>query len=54
MYPVVETSTVYPKPAKTMGPYKGKVDAFVLLLGIVSPHGPPFSKTVESTPDGIK
>ena len=25
----------------------------VLLLDIVSPHGPPFSKVVESTSDGI-
>ena len=29
------------------------MDAFVLLLDIVSPHGPPFSKVVESTSDGI-
>ena len=29
------------------------MDAFVLLLDIVSPHGPPFSKIVESTSDGI-
>ena len=29
------------------------MDAFVLLLGMVSPHGPPFSKIVESTSDGI-
>ena len=28
------------------------MDAFVLLLGMVSPHGPPFSKVVESTSDG--
>ena len=27
----------------------GRVDAFVLLLGMVSPRGPPFSKIVEST-----
>ena len=42
-----------PKPAKTMGPCSGKVDAFVLLLGMVSPHGPPFSKFTESPSDGI-
>ena len=36
-----------------MGPYYGKVEAFVLVLDIVSPHGPPFSKIVESTSDGI-
>ena len=29
------------------------MDAFVLLLDIVSPHGPPFSEIVESTSDGI-
>ena len=29
------------------------MDAFVLLLGIVSPHGQPFSKIVESTSDRI-
>ena len=29
------------------------MDVFVLLLGMVSPHGPPFSKIVESTSDGI-
>ena len=29
------------------------MDAFVLLLGMVSPHGPPFSKIVQSTSDGI-
>ena len=51
MYPVLVTP-INPKPAKTMGPYEGKVDAFVLLLGLVSPHGPPFSKIVESTSDG--
>ena len=29
------------------------MDAFVLLLDMVSPHGPLFSKIVESTSDGI-
>ena len=38
-----------PKLAKTMGPYQGKANAIVLHLGMVSPHGPPFSKIVEST-----
>ena len=52
MYPFLVTPIVYPKSAMTMGPYEGKVDAFVLLLGMVSPHGPPFSKIVESTSDG--
>ena len=37
-----------------MGPYYGKVDAFVLLLGIVSPHDPPFFNIVQSTSEGIK
>ena len=41
-----------PKPAKMMGPYYGKVDAFVLPLDMVFPHSPPFSK-IESTSDGI-
>ena len=44
MHPV---TPITPRPAKTMGPYnamQGNVDAFVLLLDIVSPHGPPFSK----------
>ena len=50
MFPVLVVIT--PKPAKTMGPYYGKVDAFVL-LGMVFPHGPPLSKIVESTSDGI-
>ena len=43
-----------PKPARTMGHYKGKVDAFVLQLGIVAPIDPPFSKIVESTLHGMK
>ena len=28
------------------------MDAFVLLSGMIAPHGPPFSKIVESTSDG--
>ena len=44
---------ITPKPAKTMGPYQGEVDVFVLLLVMVFPYGPPFSKIVESTSDGI-
>ena len=52
MYPVLATPITL-KPAKTIGPYYGKVDAFVLLLGMVSPRGPPFSKIVESTSDRI-
>ena len=51
MYSVLVTP-ITPKTAKTMGPHQGKVDAF-LLLGMVSPHGPPISKMVESTSEGI-
>ena len=36
MYPC-HTCCLPPKTAKTMGHYKGKADAFVLLLGIVDP-----------------
>ena len=49
MYPV---TPITPKPAKTMGPYLDKVDAFVLLLDIVSPHGPPFTKLLSQPQTG--
>ena len=48
MYPVLMTP-ITPKPLRQWDLTKGKADAFVLLLGIVSPHGTPFSKIVEST-----
>ena len=55
MYPVLVTPIVYPK---TMGQWDLTKARWMplfsrLLLGIVSPHGPPFSKIVESTSDGI-